>query len=115
MFFFLMIRPPPRSTLFPYTTLFRSRRINRHESHVAGRRGFGGGERQSHTRAREGEEGEQQRGAAVVHPERYGSLAGGRDPFYSRSAERLRFTNSEWGKRDGNGTLAARIDLPFQF
>src|SRR5437588_8655256 len=25
MFFFVMIRPPPRSTLFPYTTLFRSR------------------------------------------------------------------------------------------
>src|SRR3712207_8232283 len=24
-FFFLMIRRPPRSTLFPYTTLFRSR------------------------------------------------------------------------------------------
>src|SRR6516164_9043796 len=23
VFFFLMIRPPPRSTLFPYTTLFR--------------------------------------------------------------------------------------------
>src|SRR5690242_21855985 len=23
-FFFLMFRPPPRSTLFPYTTLFRS-------------------------------------------------------------------------------------------
>src|SRR5204863_9863982 len=23
-FFFLLIRPPPRSTLFPYTTLFRS-------------------------------------------------------------------------------------------
>src|SRR6266702_5265879 len=23
-FFFLMTRPPPRSTLFPYTTLFRS-------------------------------------------------------------------------------------------
>src|SRR5690606_24521295 len=35
-FFFLMIRPPPRSTLFPYTTLFRSiteedqRKINDH-------------------------------------------------------------------------------------
>src|SRR5438093_6690382 len=28
LFFFLMIRPPPRSTLFPYTTLFRS--LNRH-------------------------------------------------------------------------------------
>src|SRR6266487_6481224 len=28
-FFFLMIRRPPRSTLFPYTTLFRSRRRRR--------------------------------------------------------------------------------------
>src|SRR5258707_9579951 len=27
LFFFLMIRRPPRSTLFPYTTLFRSIRI----------------------------------------------------------------------------------------
>src|SRR5574343_893620 len=29
-FFFLMIRRPPRSTLFPYTTLFRSRSPGRH-------------------------------------------------------------------------------------
>src|SRR3712207_7000589 len=28
VFFFLMIRRPPRSTLFPYTTLFRSRRTD---------------------------------------------------------------------------------------
>src|SRR5690606_41568861 len=28
-FFFLMIRRPPRSTLFPYTTLFRSRPAGR--------------------------------------------------------------------------------------
>src|SRR2546426_9370335 len=27
VFFFLMIRRPPRSTLFPYTTLFRSRLV----------------------------------------------------------------------------------------
>src|SRR3712207_7316803 len=27
VFFFLMIRRPPRSTLFPYTTLFRSQRL----------------------------------------------------------------------------------------
>src|SRR2546429_7051770 len=27
LFFFLMIRRPPRSTLFPYTTLFRSCRL----------------------------------------------------------------------------------------
>src|SRR4051794_41336623 len=26
--FFLMIRPPPRSTLFPYTTLFRSSNLD---------------------------------------------------------------------------------------
>src|SRR6266567_2413277 len=29
LFFFLMIRRPPRSTLFPYTTLFRSRGASR--------------------------------------------------------------------------------------
>src|SRR2546427_186775 len=29
IFFFLMIRRPPRSTLFPYTTLFRSPRTAR--------------------------------------------------------------------------------------
>src|SRR2546422_8466652 len=31
-FFFLMIRRPPRSTLFPYTTLFRSRDLARREA-----------------------------------------------------------------------------------
>src|SRR2546429_9449883 len=31
-FFFLMIRRPPRSTLFPYTTLFRSVRVLRRRS-----------------------------------------------------------------------------------
>src|SRR3712207_8476608 len=35
LFFFLMIRRPPRSTLFPYTTLFRSRVLN-HEELLAG-------------------------------------------------------------------------------
>src|SRR5437588_3690012 len=35
MFFFLMIRRPPRSTLFPYTTLFRSI-IERHHDREAG-------------------------------------------------------------------------------
>src|SRR5258706_11816428 len=42
-FFFLMIRRPPRSTLFPYTTLFRSAR-RRHHAGVRGRR-------QAHRRA----------------------------------------------------------------
>src|SRR2546427_2981593 len=52
LFFFLMIRRPPRSTLFPYTTLFRSSSIERviDEDHFGfalsilskhARRGFG--------------------------------------------------------------------------
>src|SRR5437016_9476846 len=47
-FFFLMIRRPPRSTLFPYTTLFRSRRPWRHPEqlgHPAGGRGRRSGNR----------------------------------------------------------------------
>src|ERR1039458_5571592 len=37
-FFFLMIRRPPRSTLFPYTTLFRSdTAVARHESPQTGK------------------------------------------------------------------------------
>src|SRR6266496_1451467 len=35
-FFFLMIRRPPRSTLFPYTTLFRSRRGGRPPDAIPG-------------------------------------------------------------------------------
>src|SRR3712207_8217509 len=46
-FFFLMIRRPPRSTLFPYTTLFRSAKVLIDESAnadllVVGERGHGG-------------------------------------------------------------------------
>src|ERR1035437_8431934 len=43
--FFLMIRRPPRSTLFPYTTLFRSWGVRR------GRLGFGGEDRGAGQRA----------------------------------------------------------------
>src|SRR2546427_7185897 len=35
-FFFLMIRRPPRSTLFPYTTLFRSRGLGQRGAQVRG-------------------------------------------------------------------------------
>src|SRR3712207_7695271 len=34
VFFFLMIRRPPRSTLFPYTTLFRSYRVPHHFTNI---------------------------------------------------------------------------------
>src|SRR2546428_10379572 len=51
-FFFLMIRRPPRSTLFPYTTLFRSHDHNRRRQRYAGlwgrwRAGDGGEDRKS--------------------------------------------------------------------
>src|SRR6185312_16784714 len=36
-FFFLMIRRPPRSTLFPYTTLFRTRPCSRSRLRAAPR------------------------------------------------------------------------------
>src|SRR5258708_21191810 len=40
-FFFLMIRRPPRSTLFPYTTLFRSQTLHLGEALSGGPRGRG--------------------------------------------------------------------------
>src|SRR5437867_13075177 len=42
--FFLMIRRPPRSTLFPYTTLFRSRKRKRADPCRASRRFTGSAE-----------------------------------------------------------------------
>src|SRR2546426_2083585 len=57
-FFFLMIRRPPRSTLFPYTTLFRSPR-------VGPRRGRGDGERVGPGRDRRRRPG---RGPRGPHP-----------------------------------------------
>src|SRR3989475_4955738 len=68
LFFFLMIRRPPRSTLFPYTTLFRSQRGHRARNGVRHRpllvqgEGRGGGPAMGH------------RARAV--PAREGSLAG---------------------------------------
>src|SRR3712207_9541333 len=50
-FFFLMIRRPPRSTLFPYTTLFRS---------DGGNRRAGRGPRGRHGRRRGGHPGGRQ-------------------------------------------------------
>src|SRR5436309_14478343 len=49
-FFFLMIRRPPRSTLFPYTTLFRSRRLP--HPPPGGKRWQGDGNRRSRCRER---------------------------------------------------------------
>src|SRR5216684_6560411 len=45
VFFFLMIRRPPRSTLFPYTTLFRSQHAGRPAGPRQGRGARGAGAR----------------------------------------------------------------------
>src|SRR5438552_5296433 len=47
--FLLVIRRPPRSTLFPYTTLFRSRRPHDRERAALWRRGCRGGGPLGHT------------------------------------------------------------------
>src|SRR5262247_1795930 len=44
-FFFLMIRRPPRSTLFPYTTLFQSRADPAHGGRRPDGRGVAGSRR----------------------------------------------------------------------
>src|SRR5947209_9468021 len=54
LFFFLMIRRPPRSTLFPYTTLFRSLMSQGHRPYVVLMQRFGdpaarGGRSEEHT------------------------------------------------------------------
>src|SRR3954449_13636981 len=48
-FFFLMIRRPPRSTLFPYTTLFRSSRPPGRGRTSAGCGSPGAGRSEEHT------------------------------------------------------------------
>src|SRR5258708_31036067 len=66
LFFFLMIRRPPRSTLFPYTTLFRSRSGDLAARSGPGRLGRAGtavglasGRWPSRSRARDGERSEE--------------------------------------------------------
>src|SRR3712207_9498012 len=47
LFFFLMIRRPPRSTLFPYTTLFRSHLRSRDRNQPQGARDRAPSDRQA--------------------------------------------------------------------
>src|SRR3712207_7521181 len=58
VFFFLMIRRPPRSTLFPYTTLFRSRVGGEGDEGVAdGMRRLGEGHERTAARVAEQDDG----------------------------------------------------------
>src|SRR2546427_8570105 len=79
MFFFLMIRRPPRSTLFPYTTLFRS------NDRVAGRADrWEGRARVAHGRRADDE------GAARVTLEKVSQRAG-----IDRKSTRLNSSHSQ--------------------
>src|SRR3712207_9032465 len=60
-FFFLMIRRPPRSTLFPYTTLFRSVVVGDRVSLHARRCGVGGKSMGEGEPARQHHRGQRQR------------------------------------------------------
>src|SRR5438034_10704105 len=60
IFFFLMIRRPPRSTLFPYTTLFRSQDLASHHARHVHPRGHADDHRHGRERgAHEGGEGQE--------------------------------------------------------
>src|SRR3712207_9215786 len=80
MFFFLMIRRPPRSTLFPYTTLFRSHRVL--VPPVARRRRRGAGDGHD----REGRPDAARRGGALGRPV---GDAGGAGEGRDRKSKRL--------------------------
>src|SRR3712207_8438332 len=87
-----MIRRPPRSTLFPYTTLFRSRR------HLLGHpRGVGGGDADSGGR-------EQDRRGAQRTGERAGARA-----IMSMSINRNKRPNAA-GSRSGEDRKSTRLN-----
>src|SRR5690349_22659477 len=84
LFFFLMIRRPPRSTLFPYTTLFRSGR-----GAGRGAAGRGHGDRRVEHR-----DGEQARVDPVLREDDH-DPARGREAARDRKSTRLNSSHVE--------------------
>src|SRR5882724_5258641 len=79
------------------------RRVDGDELHVARRGGPGGGERQSHTRARECEEGEQEGGFAIVHAS---TLA---DRLLTRGIRLTHGAPAKRGSRNAEGGTEERL------
>src|SRR3712207_7929971 len=76
-FFFLMIRRPPRSTLFPYTTLFRSAALRDQ-----------GGSGRAHT-GPPVEQGQQLGGPLAAHNQAAGAVDEGQPTSQDRKSTRL--------------------------
>src|SRR2546422_6273942 len=107
-FFFLMIRRPPRSTLFPYTTLFRSRapghrRRDEGQNQIpAGGRIYGAPAR--YRRNRDG--GAADRGADI------GSGCGAARPAARRSAKRYDLCGRDSVGRPSTGRRKSAHQVP---
>src|SRR5271165_6536252 len=91
-FFFLMIRRPPRSTLFPYTTLFRSRRA---AGGSAPPRDIRPSKQDEHRSALQRMQGAERAAARTL-------VAGGLDNGDSKASEHNR---GGYGRRDNAGSL----------
>src|SRR3712207_7059583 len=103
LFFFLMIRRPPRSTLFPYTTLFRSAAA--HVRGHLGRVGRGGpapADRREHG-GREQEQVGEAAGGGVGH----GDTGKGRGHRLNPVTPKFRMPAFSLKKKKNNLSLAA--------
>src|SRR5215212_11506319 len=108
LFFFLMTRRPPRSTLFPYTTLFRSlrREVARALKLVRERHEAAPEQLAAKLDGRVEEEAVE-RGAAPVHPERFAVLQALLAYLLARCGEE---TQAEFPAQE----LVERFHIPFE-
>src|SRR2546430_4686502 len=86
-----MIRRPPRSTLFPYTTLFRSRGSELHVVGVGGLRPLGTRKHLQRARGRKG----RRLGIHRVEPRRLSYLSSVRRDRSDRKSTRLNSSHSQ--------------------
>src|SRR2546430_11752618 len=97
-FFFLMIRRPPRSTLFPYTTLFRS-------VEPTGRQGA---KPEDAGHAKQDERWERHRSLGAAEPSRQRSLVGERlDQLGGAADVHVHGAHGQRDRKHGGGAPAA--------
>src|SRR3712207_1300355 len=97
-----MIRRPPRSTLFPYTTLFRSR---------ARRRPRGGVRRRRDARADRGRQGARGGGGRAAARRAAAAVRAGREPDRERARHRHGPVRHERGRRGDQGEVVPALRI----